>query len=53
MSDALIFSVGGLVFIATTWASIAFALSKVIGIENNESGVERNEVVTLPSPSNS
>lgn len=44
MSDVLLFSIGGLLFIATTWATIAFLLTKVIALEDDQSGVERNEV---------
>ena len=51
MSDVVIFSVGGLMFIATTWATVAFMLRKVIGLEIDQSGVGRNEVDTLPAPS--
>ena len=51
MSDVVVFSVGGLLFIATTWATIAFMLRRVIDLESDQSGVERNEVSTLPAPS--
>jgi hypothetical protein len=51
MSDVVIFSVGGILFIATTWATIAFALTRVIPREDDQSGVDRNEVDSLPPPS--
>ena len=51
MSEAVIFSVGGVLFIVTTWATIAFAIARVIPREEDESGVERNEVDSLPPPS--
>ena len=51
MSDVVIFGVGGLMFIATTWATIAFLLRRVISLEKDQSGVGRNEVDSLPAPS--
>jgi hypothetical protein len=51
MSEVFIFSLGGLLFIATTWATIAFGLSKIIPLEEREAKVERNEVDSLPPPS--
>lgn len=50
MSLGIIFAVGGVLFIATTWATIAFALSRVVSLEDEE-GIERNEVDSLPRPS--
>ena len=47
MSNVLLFSIGGLVFIATTWATIAFLLTKMIALEDDQSGVDRNEVGLL------
>ncbi len=33
MSDAFIFAIGGVVFIAATWATIAFLLTRVMALE--------------------
>lgn len=44
MSEVVIFSIGGLLFIATTWATIAFGLTRVISVEREQTAVERNEV---------
>ena len=41
MSDGVIFGIGGVLFIATTWATIAFFLSKL-----NE--LHRREVLASP-----
>ena len=41
MSDGVIFGIGGILFIATTWASIAFFLSKL-------SDLHRQEVLASP-----
>ena len=51
MSDVIIFSVGGMLFIVTTWATIAFGIARVIPREDDQSGVDRNEVDSLPPPS--
>jgi hypothetical protein len=51
MSNVVIFSIGGLLFIATTWATIAFLLARVVRMEGEQSVEERNEVDSLPRPS--
>jgi hypothetical protein len=33
MSDAIIFAIGGVVFIAATWTTIAFLLTRVMALE--------------------
>ena len=50
MSISIVFVVGGVLFIATTWATIAFALSRVVSMEA-EGSADRNEVDSLPRPS--
>lgn len=50
MSLTIIFVVGGVLFIATTWATIAFALSRVVALEAKESA-DLNQVDSLPRPS--
>jgi hypothetical protein len=47
MSTTVIFVVGGVLFIAITWATIAFGLTRMISLEEALS-VERNEVDRLP-----
>ena len=51
MSNAVIFGVGGILFIATTWATIAFMLARVIRFEDRETVEDRHEVDRLPPPS--
>ena len=47
MSEGVIFTIGGILFIATTWATIAFLLSRVNELHRREvlssSAVERIE----------
>jgi hypothetical protein len=50
MSIGVVFAVGGVLFIVTTWATIAFALSRVVSLEE-DGAAERNEVDALPRPS--
>ena len=40
MSEAVIFGVGGVLFILVTWATIAFLLSRVMAFEEQESREE-------------
>ena len=42
MSDVAIFTVGGVLFVLTTWATIAFLLAKVMSLEetNENDGVD-------------
>ncbi len=47
MSVSVIFAVGAVLFIATTWATVAFGLSRVVALEAEQS-VDRNEVDSLP-----
>lgn len=51
MSDTLIFGVGGVLFIATTWATIAFLLARLVRYEGEERTDDRSEVDQLPPPS--
>lgn len=43
MSDAAIFAVGGVLFIITTWATIAFLLSRVMALEEDPVEVEQQQ----------
>ena len=51
MSDGIIFGIGGVLFIGTTWATIAFFLSRLNEIHRREiletPGVERIESDTF------
>lgn len=51
MSEVVIFGVGGILFIATTWATIAFLLARVIRFEGEQTPGDRHEVDSLPPPS--
>ena len=35
MSDVAIFAVGGVLFVLTTWATIAYLLTRVMGLEES------------------
>lgn len=51
MSQVVVFSVGGLLFIATAWATFAFLLARVVRIEGDSTPGDRREVDSLPPPS--
>ncbi len=40
MSDAVIFGIGGIVFILVTWAAIAFLMTSVMALEKDDPGAE-------------
>lgn len=37
MSEAVIFGIGGILFILVTWATIAFLLTRVMALEEQDS----------------
>ena len=43
MSDAAIFAAGGLLFIVTTWATIAFLLTRVMELEEDPVEVHEHQ----------
>ena len=46
MSEAVIFGIGGILFIFVTWATIAFLLTRVMALEeqDSEGSIPANEV---------